>query len=235
MSSALVELVDACKTYGHGLGEVRALRHVSLSVEKGEFVALIGPSGSGKSTLLNVIGGLDTLSSGSFRFAGMPIDRLDADGRSRYRHSFTGFIFQDFNLLPRTSAVENVELPLLYRRVPFNLRRRRAFEALEQVGMAHRAHHKPTQLSGGEQQRVAIARALICDPVLIVADEPTGNLDSARTEEILSLLDSVRATRETTLVIVTHDSDVARRARRLIEFRDGCIIGDHIFGTGHAA
>jgi putative ABC transport system ATP-binding protein len=235
MSGALLELVDACKIYGQGLGEVHALRHVSVSVKKGEFIALIGPSGSGKSTLLNIIGGLDTLTSGSFRFAGMPIDQLDADGRSRYRHSFTGFIFQDFNLLRRTSALENVELPLLYRKIPSDLRRRRAIEALEQVGMAHRAHHKPTQLSGGEQQRVAIARALVCNPVLIVADEPTGNLDSARTDEILTLLDNVRATRETTLVMVTHDPDVARRARRLIEFRDGHIIGDRMLRVAHAA
>src|SRR5262249_7254412 len=153
-----------------------------------------------------------------FRFAGMSIDQLDASGRSRYRHSFVGFVFQGFNLLRRTSAVENVELPLLYRKVPTHLRRRRALEALEQVGLSDRAGHAPAQLSGGQQQRVAIARALVCDPVLMVADEPTGNLDSARTAEILALLKSLNLTRGTTLVLVTHEPDVALHAKRVIEF-----------------
>ena len=235
MNAPLLELIDATKIYGEDAGAVHALRHVSLMIGKGEFVALMGPSGSGKSTLLNIIGGLDTLTSGSFRFDGMSIDHLDATGRSRYRHAFVGFVFQGFNLLRRTSALENVELPLLYRNVPTHVRRRRALEALEQVGLADRAGHAPAQLSGGQQQRVAIARALVCDPVLLVADEPTGNLDTARTEEILSLLQGLNRSRGTTLVMVTHEADVALRAKRIIEFRDGCIREDRTCGAADAA
>jgi len=232
MSVPLLELIDACKIYGQGTGEVHALRHVSLAVDKGEFVALMGPSGSGKSTLLNIMGGLDTLTSGTFRFAGVPVDGLDAEGRSRYRHAFSGFVFQSFNLLRRTSAVENVELPLLYRGVAKHDRRSRALEALEHVGMSHRAHHKPAQLSGGEQQRVAIARATVSDPLLMLADEPTGNLDSARADEILRLLSTLTCARGTTLVMVTHDPDVAKHAGRVIEFRDGRISDDRLCGAG---
>jgi putative ABC transport system ATP-binding protein len=232
MSDPLLELIDVCKVYGRGTSEVHALRHVSLAIEKGEFIALMGPSGSGKSTLLNIMGGLDTLTSGAFRFAGVPVERLDAEGRSRYRHAFSGFVFQGFNLLRRTSAVENVALPLLYRGVAKRDRHRRALEALEHVGMSHRAHHKPAQLSGGEQQRVAIARAVVSDPLLMLADEPTGNLDSARADEILKLLSALTRARGTTLVMVTHDRDVARHAGRVIEFRDGCISRDRPSGVG---
>lgn len=225
-SLPLIALSQASKIYGRGEASVRALDSVSLTVARGDFVALIGPSGSGKSTLMNIIGGLDTLTSGTFYFAGVSINGLDAAGRSRYRQNFVGFVFQGFNLLRRTTALENVELPLLYRRVPYRERRTRALEALEQVGLADRAHHTAAQLSGGQQQRVAIARALACRPLLLVADEPTGNLDSGRTAEILTLLEEMNRVHGTTLVVVTHETEVAAHARRIVEFRDGRISRD---------
>jgi putative ABC transport system ATP-binding protein len=235
MTAPLFELLDAGKTYGVGDVCVRALNHVSVAIGQGEFVALTGPSGSGKSTLLNVLGGLEPLSTGSLRFAGTPVHGLDAEGRSRFRHSFIGFVFQAFNLLRRTTALENVELPLAYRRVPRRARRERALCALEQVGLADRAGHMVSQLSGGQQQRVAIARALVCEPPVLLADEPTGNLDSKHAADILDLLRHANAARGTTIIMVTHDRDIAGQARRLIAFRDGRIVADNAGVPAHAA
>ena len=226
MTTPLFELLDVSKSYGVGNVRVCALNHVSVSVRQGEFVALTGSSGSGKSTLLNVLGGLEAPSAGTFRFAGTAVHGLDAEGRSRFRHSFIGFVFQAFNLLRRTTALENVELPLAYRRIPRRPRRERALHALEQVGLSDRAGHMVSQLSGGQQQRVAIARALVCEPPVLLADEPTGNLDSRHAGDILDLLRQANATRGTTIIMVTHDRDIARQANRLIGFRDGRIVAD---------
>ena len=226
MKRPLLELRQATKTYGQGSGKVHALKDVCLSIAQGEFVALTGPSGSGKSTLLNMVGGLDTLTSGSMHFAEQSIGDLDAIGRSRYRHAFVGFVFQGFNLLRRTSALENVELPLFYRRVPKRARRDKTLAALDQVGLADRARHTPAELSGGQQQRIAIARAIVSEPTLLVADEPTGNLDSERTHEIMGLLAGLNRSRGMTLILVTHEPEVAEYANRMIEFRDGGVTID---------
>jgi putative ABC transport system ATP-binding protein len=222
----LVELTDLVKSYGRGDAEVHALGGISLRIDEGEFVAVVGASGSGKSTCMNVVGCLDRPSSGSFRFRGVEVTALDNDGLALLRRNYLGFVFQGFNLLARTSALENVELPLVYRRVPPRERRRRAMDALAQVGLADRVHHTPGELSGGQQQRVAIARAIVSDPSLLLADEPTGNLDSARKAEIVQLLDELSQTRGITVIIVTHEPDVARWARRIIEFQDGRVFRD---------
>lgn len=230
----LIELVNVVKSYGQGDAEVRALGGVSLQIAEGEFVAVVGASGSGKSTCMNVIGCLDRPTSGSFRFRGVEVTTLDNNGLALLRRHYLGFVFQGFNLLTRTSALENVELPLVYRRVPAKERRRRALDALAQVGLADRVHHTPSELSGGQQQRVAIARAIVSDPSILLADEPTGNLDSARKAEIVHLLGELSEVRGITVVIVTHEADVARWARRIVQFQDGLVFRDEPTPPGEA-
>ena len=214
------------KEYLVGEQTVPALRGVSVSIEKGEFVAVMGPSGSGKSTFMNLIGCLDSPTSGDYLLAGENISALSGDALAAIRNKRIGFVFQQFNLLPRTSAQDNVELPLLYGGVTAAERHRRAQERLVEVGLADRAHHHPAQLSGGQQQRVAIARALVNDPVLILADEPTGALDSHTSLEVMGLLQKLNRDGRT-VVIVTHEHDIAAFARRNIHFRDGLVVADH--------
>lgn len=220
-----VELVDVTKVYGSGESEVRALDGVSLRIDYGEHVAIVGPSGSGKSTLLNILGCLDSPTSGTYRLDGVDVQRMNDRRLARIRNERIGFVFQSFHLLPRASALRNVELPLVYAGVPARERRRRALEALERVGLADRVHHRPEELSGGQRQRVAIARALVTRPAVLLADEPTGNLDTKTGREILDLFDGLRGP-ERALVMVTHDSALARRALRVIAVRDGRIAYD---------
>jgi putative ABC transport system ATP-binding protein len=222
---ALIELEKVTKLYRSGETELAALREVDLSIEAGEFVAITGSSGSGKSTLMNVIGCLDQPSSGVYRLAGRNVSGLSAVERASIRNQFVGFVFQSFNLLPRTPAIDNVELPLIYAKMPREERRRRAAEALERVGLADRSHHLPSQLSGGQQQRVAIARALVTRPPLILADEPTGNLDSKTSLDVMNLLQELRKA-GITVVFVTHEPDIAAFAARLLQLRDGRILRD---------
>jgi putative ABC transport system ATP-binding protein len=209
-----------------GPATVEALRGATLTIAAGEFVAVIGPSGSGKSTLMNILGCLDRPTSGSYRLGGVEIAGLDADERAEIRNRRIGFVFQSFNLLPRTTALENVELPLFYGPLALAEQRPRALAALARVGLAARADHVPSQLSGGEQQRVAIARALVNGPELLLADEPTGNLDSRTSGEIIAMLRDLNRTGALTVVLVTHDREVAAAADRVIAFRDGRIVGD---------
>jgi putative ABC transport system ATP-binding protein len=225
-ASPLVELRGITKVYGSGDAEVTALGGVSLSIDSGELVAVMGPSGSGKSTCMNVLGCLDTPTSGEYRFCGVDLGGLGMRQRALFRRHYLGFVFQGFNLLSRTSALENVELPLLYRGVPAGQRRERAREALALVGLSGREHHAPNELSGGQQQRVAIARAIVSDPAVLLADEPTGNLDRARSREILELLVRLNEERGITLVMVTHDAEIAAYARRNVHFLDGLISAD---------
>jgi putative ABC transport system ATP-binding protein len=222
---ALIELRDVTKIYDTGDVQVRALAGVSLDVEAGEFVAIMGASGSGKSTLMNVLGCLDRPTSGSYRLAGEEVAALSRDRLAEIRNRALGFVFQSFNLLARTSALENVELPLLYTRASSGERRRRAEAALERVGLAGRRHHHPSQLSGGQQQRVAIARALVGEPRIILADEPTGNLDSRTSVEVMALLQALGDT-GITVVLVTHETDIASFATRVVEMRDGAVRAD---------
>ena len=224
--SALIEFSGVTKTYGEREATVRALDGVDLQIGAGEFVAIMGPSGSGKSTAMNMIGCLDTPTSGQYSFAGVDVGALDRDQRALLRRQFIGFVFQGFNLLPRTSAVENVELPLIYRGMPTHERRRLSLRALESVGLAERARHTPSELSGGQQQRVAIARAIVTDPAVLVADEPTGNLDTRTSVEILKLLTSLNQDRGITIIMVTHEADMASYARRVIRFVDGRVADD---------
>jgi putative ABC transport system ATP-binding protein len=220
---ALISMREVEKVYRMDGVEVRALRGISLDIDPGEFVAIMGPSGSGKSTCMNIMGCLDRPTAGTYRLEDRDVSSLDDTALARLRNRRIGFVFQSFNLLPRTPAVENVELPMIYGGVPG--RREKALAALEAVGLRDRATHLPTQLSGGEQQRVAIARALVMSPSIILADEPTGNLDSATAEEIMDLLD--RLSREgITIVLVTHEADIAAHTRRIVQFKDGRIVRD---------
>jgi putative ABC transport system ATP-binding protein len=220
----VVEFRKLSKIYGSGDAEVRALDSVDLSIESGEFVAIMGASGSGKSTAMNIIGCLDTPSAGDYLFAGVSVGELDTDQRARLRRHYIGFIFQGFNLLAKTSALDNVELPLIYRRLDKRSRRERARVALESVGLGSRLAHAPSELSGGQQQRVAIARALVTEPALLLADEPTGNLDSSTKREIMLLLSRLNQERGITIAMVTHEPDMAEYASRVIRFRDGHVV-----------
>lgn len=231
---SLVRLRGIERVYGTGAALVRALDGVDVDVERGEFVALMGPSGSGKSTCLNVVGCLDVPTAGRYWFRDIDVTGLDKARRTRLRRAWIGFVFQGFNLLDRSTAVENVELPLLYRGVSPARRRQRAMEALDQVGLAERADHLPSQLSGGQQQRVAIARAIVTRPELLLADEPTGNLDTARSHDVMQLL--VRLNREgQTILMVTHEEDMATYTTRTLHFRDGRIERDERMAAGGAA
>ena len=222
---ALISLRNLGKIYQSGDAEFAALRDVNLDIERGEFVAITGSSGSGKSTLMNILGCLDSPSKGSYFLSDRDVAKQSRIELARVRNEFIGFVFQNFNLLARTSAAENVELPLIYAKVPPAERHRRAKEALERVGLAHRAGHHPSQLSGGQQQRVAIARALVTHPPLILADEPTGNLDSATSVEIMRLLTELQKS-GMTIVFVTHEPDIAAYAGRKLLLKDGVVIGD---------
>jgi putative ABC transport system ATP-binding protein len=224
--TALLEFRNVSRRYGEGEAEVRALDGVNLSIDAGEFVAIMGPSGSGKSTAMNIIGCLDRPTGGQFLFQGTPVEGLSPDARALLRRHYLGFVFQGFNLLARTSALENVELPMIYKGMPRPERVARARLALAKVGLEGREGHHPSQLSGGQQQRVAIARALAGSPMLILADEPTGNLDSARSHEIMLLLQALNRDEGITIVMVTHEADIAAYAKRLVVFTDGRITRD---------
>jgi putative ABC transport system ATP-binding protein len=223
---ALIELRGITKVYGQGQSEMYALRGIDLNIEQGDFVAIMGPSGSGKSTAMNILGCLDTPTSGVYRFRDAHVQKLSRDQRALLRRNFLGFAFQGFNLLARTSALENVELPLLYRGLAAGERKQRAREALELVGLTEWEKHTPAELSGGQQQRVAIARAIVTHPVILLADEPTGNLDSQRTREIMELLTSLNRDRGITVLMVTHEQETAAYAHRVVHFRDGHIESD---------
>ena len=223
----VVEVHDLTKIYPlDGGQDVVALRGVDLTIDPGEFIAVMGPSGSGKSTFMHIVGFLDRATSGSYRFAGTDVLRLDKDARADLRSRSLGFVFQSYNLLARTSAVENVELPMVYAGVPAGQRRRAAMEALDAVGLATFAQHQPNQLSGGQQQRVAIARSIVNQPHLVLADEPTGALDTASSEDVMALFKRLNLERGMTVMVVTHEPDVAAHARRLVSFRDGRIVSD---------
>jgi putative ABC transport system ATP-binding protein len=221
----LIRCESLAKRYPVGGGTVHALRDVTLTVMPGEFVAVMGPSGSGKSTFMNLVGCLDSPTSGRYWLAGEAVDAMDRDALAAVRNRRIGFVFQQFNLLPRTSALDNVELPLLYAGIPRAQRRERALRRLVQVGLGERVDHHPAQLSGGQQQRVAIARALVNDPALILADEPTGALDSRTSIEVMALLQALNRD-GITIVVVTHEADVAAFASRIITFRDGRVLRD---------
>jgi ABC-type lipoprotein export system ATPase subunit len=224
---ALIELREVRKTYDLGEVKVRALRGVTLNIEQGEYLALLGPSGSGKSTLMNTLGCLDRPTSGSYLLAGEEVVTMTQDERARLRNRRIGFVFQSFNLLPRTTAVENVELPLLYSPdVSAKERRRRAIELLDKVGLGSRLDHHPGQLSGGQQQRVAIARALANQPSILMADEPTGNLDSRTSREVIDLFRRLNEENGITVILVTHDQDIGRNAKRALVLRDGMVVED---------
>lgn len=223
--SMLIEAQHLTKNYQMGSTTVAALRGVTLSIQTGEFLAIMGASGSGKSTFMNLLGCLDTPSSGDYLLAGEKISNLSGDALAAIRNRRIGFVFQQFNLLPRTSALDNVELPLLYAAMPAQQRHQRAQQRLEQVGLGERMDHHPSQLSGGQQQRVAIARALVNNPALILADEPTGALDSHTSLEIMALLQSLNA-EGMTIVMVTHEAEIAAYAKRIISFKDGLVISD---------
>ncbi len=221
----MIDIRDVRKTYSVGDIAVHALRGVSVRVARGEYVAIMGASGSGKTTLMNIMGCLDTPTSGTYLLSGIDVRGIDEDNLADVRNRHIGFVFQSYNLIPRTRAVANVELPLSYAGLPRGERRARAMAALDQVGLADRMHHLPSELSGGQQQRVAIARALVTNPAIILADEPTGNLDSASGADILGLFERLSAGGRT-IVLITHEDEVATHARRVIKIKDGTIIAD---------
>jgi putative ABC transport system ATP-binding protein len=225
LGKPVIEVHDLVKTYGEGEATVHALAGVSLTIERGDYVAIMGSSGSGKSTLMHIIGCLDIPTSGSYHLDGVDVSRLNDQQLALVRNRRIGFVFQAFNLIPRTSAAANVELPLAYAGVKPAQRRKRALAALEMVGLGNRADHDPNQLSGGQQQRVAVARALVSQPALLLADEPTGNLDSKSTADVLSVLDEINREGRT-IVLITHEDEVAHHARRVIRLVDGEVVTD---------
>ncbi len=229
----LIELREIAKTYGQGPAEFQALRGVNLRIEPGEFVAIMGPSGSGKSTAMNILGCLDNPTSGAYLFRGLHVERLSRNQRALLRRYYLGFVFQGFKLLARTNALENVELPLLYRGEPRAARHAKAREALDAVGLRQWEKHTPAELSGGQQQRVAIARAIVTSPTILLADEPTGNLDTQRSHEIMDLLVALNRDRGITVLMVTHEPDMACYAKRVIHFLDGRVDADHRNGEKH--
>ncbi len=224
MAEAVIDVADVTKTYRMGEIEVRALRGVSMRVQPGELMAIMGPSGSGKSTLMNILGALDTSSTGSYRLDGEDVSRMDESQLADVRNRKIGFVFQSFNLLPRTSALDNVELPLIYAGISNG--RQRCIDALSLVGLGDRVHHKPNELSGGQQQRVAIARALVNRPSIILADEPTGNLDSHSGAEIMRIFQELNEGQGITIIFVTHEQDIAEHTRRIVRLQDGVIVAD---------
>jgi putative ABC transport system ATP-binding protein len=231
---SLIRLQNISRRYQMGAETIHALRDVSLEIQRGEYVAIMGPSGSGKSTLMNVIGCLDTPTSGRYDLNGVNVSEMDDNQLAEVRNREIGFVFQTFNLLPRSNALHNVELPLIYAGLPAEGRRQTALEALAQVGLADRIHHKPNELSGGQRQRVSVARALVNRPSLLLADEPTGNLDSKTGEEIMALIGELSC-RGNTILVVTHEEDIARRARRILRIRDGLIASDERHAPGGGA
>jgi putative ABC transport system ATP-binding protein len=229
----IIELVGVTKTYGKGQAAFQALRGVDLRIAESEFVAIMGPSGSGKSTIMNILGCLDVPTTGAFLFRGEHVENLTREQRALLRRYFLGFVFQGFNLLARTSALENVELPLLYRGENADARRLAALSALEAVGLKGWETHTPSELSGGQQQRVAIARAIVTHPAVLLADEPTGNLDSQRSKEIMELISSLNREKKITILMVTHDPDMAAYANRMVHFVDGLVESDLQNGGNH--
>lgn len=222
-AGSLIELHGVSKVYGKGQAAMHALRGIDLDIKQGEFMVMMGPSGSGKSTCMNILGCLDTPSDGDYLFDGVEVSSLSRDQRALLRRNYIGFVFQGFNLLSRTSALENVELPLIYRGVTRDIRHERARDALAEVGLSGWENHSPAELSGGQQQRVAIARAIVTRPAILLADEPTGNLDTARSLEIMELLSSFNREQGITIVMVTHEAEMAAYAQRIVHFRDGRI------------
>ena len=222
---SLIRLQNISRRYQMGGETVHALRDVSLEIQRGEYVAIMGPSGSGKSTMMNLVGCLDTATSGRYELNGVNVSEMDDNQLAEVRNREIGFVFQTFNLLPRSNALHNVELPLIYAGIPADERRIIALEAITQVGLADRMHHKPNELSGGQRQRVAVARALVNQPSILLADEPTGNLDSKTGAEIMALFDEL-SRKGNTIIVVTHEEDIARQSRRIIRLRDGLIASD---------